>query len=98
MEDLFMNRHKNREAMETANSKGFWQWCTILRITKFLDFVHQPVFHKLQNTTFWKLDLFLSSCKETPTLLGPLGWANLNIEVISFWGQKQIQFLKRCIL
>jgi hypothetical protein len=27
----------------------------------FLDFVHRPVFSKLKNTTFWKLDKFPSS-------------------------------------
>jgi hypothetical protein len=31
------------------------------RITEFLEFVHRPVFSKLENTTFRKLDLFLSS-------------------------------------
>jgi hypothetical protein len=37
----------------------------------FLDFVHFPVFLKL-NTTFWKLDLLPPSCegRETPNLLG----------------------------
>jgi hypothetical protein len=29
--------------------------------TKLLDFVHRPDFHKPENTTFWKLDLFPSS-------------------------------------
>jgi hypothetical protein len=33
----------------------------ILRITGFSDLVHHPVFWKLENTTFWKLDLFPSS-------------------------------------
>jgi hypothetical protein len=32
-----------------------------LRITGFLDFVHHPVFKKLENTTFRELDLFPSS-------------------------------------
>jgi hypothetical protein len=27
-----------------VDSNGFWQWCTTLGITKFLDFVHRPVF------------------------------------------------------
>jgi hypothetical protein len=27
-----------------VDSKGFWRWCIILRITGFLDFVHRPVF------------------------------------------------------
>jgi hypothetical protein len=31
------------------------------RITSFSDFVHRPVFYKLENTTFRKLDLFPSS-------------------------------------
>jgi hypothetical protein len=48
---------------------GFWN-VTIVRNSKYV----------LENTTFWKLDLFLSSVegRETPTLLGPLGRANLN--------------------
>jgi hypothetical protein len=25
-------------------SKGFYQWCTILRFTKFVDFAHRPEF------------------------------------------------------
>jgi hypothetical protein len=33
----------------------------ILRITGSFIFVHRPVFLKLENTTFRKLDLFLSS-------------------------------------
>jgi hypothetical protein len=33
----------------------------LLRITGILGFVHCPVFWKLENTAFWKLDLFLSS-------------------------------------
>jgi hypothetical protein len=50
-----------------------------LRITGFSDFVHRPVFQKLENTTFRKLDLFPSSGDgETPALLGPLERANLN--------------------
>jgi hypothetical protein len=28
----------------TLYSKGFWRWCTTLRITRFLDSVHRPVF------------------------------------------------------
>jgi hypothetical protein len=35
--------------------------CLLLRITGFLDFVHCPVFYKLENTAFRKVDLFLSS-------------------------------------
>jgi hypothetical protein len=38
--------------------------CTVShRITGFLDFVHHPVFYKLENTMFWKMDLFPSSDK-----------------------------------
>jgi hypothetical protein len=33
----------------------------MLKITGFLNFAHHLVFYKLENTTFWKLDLFLSS-------------------------------------
>jgi hypothetical protein len=32
-----------------------------VRITAFFDFFHHPVFYKLENTTFWKLNLFPSS-------------------------------------
>jgi hypothetical protein len=46
----------------------------------FFYFIHRPVFYKLENTTFRKLDLFPSSGEgeKTPTLLGPLERANLN--------------------
>jgi hypothetical protein len=27
-----------------VDSKGFWRWCIILRITGFLNFVHCPMF------------------------------------------------------
>jgi hypothetical protein len=39
-----------------------------------------PSFGILKNTKFWKVDLFQSSGEgwETPTLLGPLGNANVN--------------------
>jgi hypothetical protein len=30
----------------------------LLRIIGFFDFVHRPVFYKLEKTMFWKLDLF----------------------------------------
>jgi hypothetical protein len=46
---------------------GFWS----LFIVRYLK--------KLDNTTFWKLDLFLSSAeRDTPILLVPLERANLN--------------------
>jgi hypothetical protein len=55
-------------------SKWFWRWCITLRITGFSDFVHRPVFCRLENTTFGKLNLSPSSGEgETPALLGPLG-------------------------
>jgi hypothetical protein len=59
------------------------------RITGFLDFVHHPVFLKLENTTFQKLDLFLSSGEgeKTPTQIGPLERANLNQ-----WTTRQIHY------
>jgi hypothetical protein len=42
-----------------------------------LDFVHRPIFQKLEYTTFQKLDLFPSSGEwETPTVLVPLERAN----------------------
>jgi hypothetical protein len=47
--------------------------CITLRIAGFLDFVHCPVFKKLENTVFQKPDLFSSSGEGvTPTLSGPL--------------------------
>jgi hypothetical protein len=52
-----------------------------IRITGFLDFLHRPVFQRLENTTFRKLDLFPSSGVgggKTPTQLGLLDRANLN--------------------
>jgi hypothetical protein len=33
-----------------------------IRSTGFLDFVHSPEFWILENTTFWKMDLFLKRC------------------------------------
>jgi hypothetical protein len=46
----------------------------------FLDFFHRPVFYKIENTMFRKLDLFPSSgdAEKTPTQLGSLERANLN--------------------
>jgi hypothetical protein len=60
--------------------KGFWWWYTTLRITESLHFVCCPEFEILENTTFWKLDLFTSSSRgrESPTLLGSLEKSNLN--------------------
>jgi hypothetical protein len=52
-----------------------------LRISVFLDFVHRPVFYKLENTTFRQLDLFPSSgegLRKTFSLLGLLETTNLN--------------------
>jgi hypothetical protein len=34
------------------DSNEFWQWCTVLRITRFLGFAHHLVFLKLENTMF----------------------------------------------
>jgi hypothetical protein len=64
-----------RRTKWNIDSKGFWRWCITLRITGFSDFFHRPVFWKLENTTFRKLDLFPSSDDgggKTPTQLGPL--------------------------
>jgi hypothetical protein len=50
-----------------------------LRITGVSDFARRPVFYKLENTKFRKLNLFPSSGeRRTPTLLGYLGRANFN--------------------
>jgi hypothetical protein len=70
----------------------FCQTEIYLRITRFLDFVHRPVFQKLENTTFRKLDLFPSSGEgaKTLTLLGPLSDSLT-------WGRKHVQFPKRCV-
>jgi hypothetical protein len=52
----------------------------MLKITGGSDFIHRPVFYKLENTTFRKLDLFPSSDEEeTPILLGPLETASLDL-------------------
>jgi hypothetical protein len=52
-----------------------------------LNFVHHPVFWKLENTTFWKLDLFPPSGEaEIHALLGPLERANLNHWWSNDWG------------
>jgi hypothetical protein len=50
-----------------------------LRITGFVDFVHCLKFWILENTTFQKLDVFLSNGedREMPTLLSPLEGDNL---------------------
>jgi hypothetical protein len=52
-----------------------------LRITGFLDFVHRHEFWILENTKVRKLDLFPSSdeARESPTVLGPLERANVNL-------------------
>jgi hypothetical protein len=51
----------------------------VLGITGVSDFVHHPMFEKLENITFRKLDLFPSSGEgEMPTLLDPVERANLN--------------------
>jgi hypothetical protein len=59
-------------------SKGFWRWSMTLRITGFMDWVHRPEFHLLENTMFRILDLCPSSGedKKTRTLLGPLEGAS----------------------
>jgi hypothetical protein len=65
-------------ALESVDSKGFRRWSITLRIAGILDSVHHPVFLKLENTTFRKLDLFPSSGEgRTPILLGPLEKGNL---------------------
>jgi hypothetical protein len=49
------------------------------RIPGVLDFFYRPVFQKLENTRFQKLDHFpLAGRGKTPTLLGPFERANLN--------------------
>jgi hypothetical protein len=95
-EDLHMNPHKDENLKCHVDSEAFWQWHATLRLAGLLDVVHHSVFQKLENTTFWKLDLFPSSGeRETPTLLGPLERANLNpvTEVSSFLGTQQSRLL-----
>jgi hypothetical protein len=77
--------------------KGFWRWCTALRISGFLDFVHRPVFYKVENNIS-ETDLFPYSGEagKTPTQLGPFERGNLN--PVLTWGRKQIQFPKSCFL
>jgi hypothetical protein len=60
-----------------------------LSITGFLDFVYGPKFYIQENTTFRKLDLFLSSGeeRELPIMLGPLERVSLN-HPLDFTGQK----------
>jgi hypothetical protein len=61
--------------------KNFMQKDVLLITTGFLDFVHHPEFYKQENTTFRKLDLFLSSGERgggAPTLLGTLEKTYLN--------------------
>jgi hypothetical protein len=51
-----------------------WNTFSVVRITELQDSVHRLEFLILENTTFRKLDLFLSSSEgnQTSTLLGPL--------------------------
>jgi hypothetical protein len=64
---------KRLRKASAAKMKCAMSFSVILRITGFLEFVHRPVFYKLEHTTFRKLYLFPSSGErgETPTLLGP---------------------------
>jgi hypothetical protein len=71
--------------------KNYWNLCDIWYadrawtytpwITGFFGLFHCPVFYRLENTTFRKLDLCPYSGErggKTPTQLGPLERANLN--------------------
>jgi hypothetical protein len=49
------------------------------RVTGISEFVHHPVFWKLEKTPFRKLDLFPSSREEDTPLLSPLERANLSL-------------------
>jgi hypothetical protein len=51
-----------------------------------MDFVHRPDFYILENTTFWKLDLFPSSAdgSDTPTTMGTSGRANFSPWTLRF--------------
>jgi hypothetical protein len=64
-----------------VESKGLWKWCITLRITMILDFVHHLEFQIPENTTFQKLNLFLSlgEGRETPTPLCP--WTTHEVDV-----------------
>jgi hypothetical protein len=77
-----------RSDISLLDSKRFWRWCITHRITEFLDFFRRAVFQRIENTTFQKLDLFLSSGEgggeKTPTHLGPLERTNLNHWTIRF--------------
>jgi hypothetical protein len=50
-------------------------------ITRFLDFA--PLLRP-ENTTFWKLDLFLSAFDKIPTLSGPIERINLSHGTIQY--------------
>jgi hypothetical protein len=76
-----------------------WQAVTKIRFQRLLTMVYNsqncwvsvpcPSSGILENTTFRKLDLFLSSGEgETPTLLGPLERANLNHWTNTGWWTK----------
>jgi hypothetical protein len=75
-----MNRDTVSEDELRTSNPVLWLVTLIFRITGFSDCIHRPVFYKLENTAFRKLDLFrsLGEGGETPTLLGPLGRANLS--------------------
>jgi hypothetical protein len=61
------------QLLKKVDCKWFWRWCITLRITGYLDFVYRPVFYKLENITFRKLDLFPSSDEGEDTYsVGPL--------------------------
>jgi hypothetical protein len=43
-EEMELNKGKNNSLLEGIDSKGFWRWCITLGISRFLDFLHRPVF------------------------------------------------------
>jgi hypothetical protein len=56
-------------SMRKVDSKGFWQWCITLRIPGFLDFVHSPVFLKVETQCFENCICFRPQVREGRHLL-----------------------------
>jgi hypothetical protein len=52
-------RHFRREYHPTRDNNYLFNPSQLHRITGFLDSFHHPVFQKIENTTFQKLDVFL---------------------------------------
>jgi hypothetical protein len=64
---------------------------------KFLDFVHRPVFYKIENSSFNVSETgsvsVLRSGGRTPSQLGPLERGNLNHYFVEYWTMDKVQKL-----